>query len=145
MADKLIRIGKVSKIDYTNGMIAVTYPDLDDAVTVPLSTISFNDEYKMPDIGDEVLALYLPSGQARGLVLGHFWNKGNPPAVSGAGVYRKEYGLEQGEAFAQYDGELLFFAPSIRLSTSSGEITVDEIISRLGSLESRVSSLESRI
>ena len=47
MADKLIRIGRVSKVDYEHGMISVTYPDLDDAVTVLLSTLSFNDEYKM--------------------------------------------------------------------------------------------------
>ena len=68
MADRLIRIGRVSKIDYEHGMISVTYPDLDDSVTVPLSTVSFNDEYKMPQIGDEVLAVHLPSGQARVIV-----------------------------------------------------------------------------
>ena len=62
MADKLIRVGRVSKIDYEHGMISVTYPDLDDSVTVPLATASFGDEYKMPQVGDEVLAVHLPSG-----------------------------------------------------------------------------------
>ena len=29
MAEKLIRIGKISKIDYETGMAEVTYPDMD--------------------------------------------------------------------------------------------------------------------
>ena len=44
MADRLIRVGRVSKIDFDNGMVAVTYPDLDDSVTSFLSVVSFNDE-----------------------------------------------------------------------------------------------------
>lgn len=142
--DKLIRIGRVSKIDYEHGMIAVTYPDLDDAVTVPLATVSFNDEYKMPKIGDEVLALHLPSGQARGLVLGHYWNKTNKPVKYGKDIYRKEYGHDYGEAYAEYqDGEeLLLFAPEIRFSVTGGQITVSQILNRLNDLESRVAALE---
>ena len=144
MADRLIRIGRVSKIDYENGMISVTYPDMDDAVTVPLSTVSFNDEYKMPRIGAEVLALHLPSGQARGLVLGHYWNQTNKPMKTGADVYRKEYGHDMGEAYTEYKdgGTLLYFAPEIKFKVEDGEITVSQIISRLRSLESRVSALE---
>lgn len=144
MADKLIRIGKVSKIDYEHGMISITYPDLDDVVTVLLSTVSFNDEYKMPKIGDEVMAIHLPTGQARGLVFGHYWNKTNKPMKYGAELYRKEFGHEYGEAYAEYEdgGELLLFAPEIKLQTSSGTITVTEIITKLEDLEHRVSVLE---
>lgn len=145
--DRLIRIGKVSKIDYEFGMIAVTFSDLDDAVTVPLATVSFNDEYKMPKVGDEVLSLHLPSGQSRGLVLGKYWNRTNIPPKSGDAVFRKEFGHTYGNAYAEFHdgGELLFFAPSIKFSTSGGEITVSQIIARLSSLESRVTSLEGRI
>ena len=144
MSDRLIRIGRVSKIDYENGMISVTYPDMDDAVTVLLSTVSFNDEYKMPKIGDEVLALHLPSGQARGLVLGHYWNQTNKPKKSGRDLYRKEYGHDQGEAYCEYEdgSELLYFAPEIKFTVDDGEITVSSIISRLESLEARVTALE---
>ena len=147
MADRLIRIGRVSKIDYEHGMISVTYPDLDDSVTVPLSTVSFNDEYKMPQIGDEVLAVHLPSGQARGLVLGKYWNTKNTPANTGPMVYRKEYGHTKDVAYSEYtdDGAVfLLVAPEIKLSVAGGEITVTQIINRLNSLESRVSALEQR-
>lgn len=33
MADRTIRIGKVSSVDYGSGMVKVTYPDLDNSVT----------------------------------------------------------------------------------------------------------------
>lgn len=33
MADRTIRIGKVSSVDYGSGMIKVTYPDLDNSVS----------------------------------------------------------------------------------------------------------------
>ena len=145
MADRLIRIGRVSKIDYEHGMISVTYPDLDDSVTVPLSTVSFNDEYKMPQIGDEVLAVHLPSGQARGLVLGKYWNTKNTPANNGPNLYRKEYGHTKGTAYSQYtdDGaEFLLVAPEIRLTVAGGTITVSEIIEKLADLETRVGAIE---
>ena len=48
MADRTIRIGKVSSVDYGSGMIKVTYPDLDNSVTDDLPYLTFIDEYKMP-------------------------------------------------------------------------------------------------
>lgn len=149
MADRLIRVGRVSKIDYDNGMVAVTYPDLDDSVTSFLSVVSFNDEYKMPGIGDEVLVVHLSSGQSRGLVLGHYWNKTNISEHTGEGIYRKEFGQDYGEAYMDYDGEELeIYAPSIRLSTAAGSITVDEIIAlrdQISSLAGRVAAVEARV
>lgn len=71
MAEKNIRIGRVSSIDYGSGMISVTYPDLDDSVTDDLR--SFNgDEYKMPPVGAEVLVLHLSNGCAAGVVMGRY-------------------------------------------------------------------------
>ena len=136
MADKLIRVGRVSRIDYANGMISVTYPDLDNSTTSLLSVVSFNDEYKMPEIGDDVLVLHLPSGQARGLVLGKYWNSRNKPASCGAGVYRKEFASTPGEAYMEYDpdtGELLIKATSIRFVTDERDISVDDLVEPGGS------------
>ena len=48
MAD--IRIGKVSKIDYKSGMVKVVYEDRDDAVTDLMPVLTFNAEYKMPQL-----------------------------------------------------------------------------------------------
>ena len=44
MADRTIRIGKVSSVDYGSGMIKVTYPDLDNSVTDDLPFLTFNED-----------------------------------------------------------------------------------------------------
>lgn len=124
-----IRIGNVSSIDYENGMIEVTYPDLDDSVTDAFPVLSFGDEYKMPGIGDEILVLHLSNGESAGIVLGKYWNEGNNPLVSGKNVYRKELGQTYGEAYIQYkDG-------NITLKDQQGITTLASILSRLAALE----------
>jgi phage baseplate assembly protein gpV len=114
MAERLIRIGKVSSINAEKGMISVTYPDLDNATTKEFPVFSFTDEYKMPQIGQEVLVLHLSNGQSAGIVMGRYWNKANVPPVSEG--FRKELGSEHGEAFLQYnDGVLTIHADQIVL------------------------------
>lgn len=102
-AEKLIRIGRVSKIDYERGMVAVTYPDLDGATTAFLPVLTHGDEYKMPKVGDNVTVLHYSSGQSRGVVIGSSWGKENRPIQHGEGVFRKELGESPGECFIEYD------------------------------------------
>lgn len=134
----LIRVGCVSKINYEESTIEVTYPDRDDAVTDPFPVLSFNDEYKMPEIGQDVLVLHLSNGSALGIVLGPYWNKDNKPAVSGKDVYRKEMAQTPGKAYAQYkDGTVELRGPAVRLTCSSGAITVAQLLA----MKSKVDSL----
>ena len=136
MADRTIRIGKVSSLDYGSGMIKVTYPDLDNSVTDDLPFLTFNDEYKPPKVGSSVLVVHLSNGSSMGIVAGTYWNSSNKPPVSGKGVYRKDLAQAIGEAFLQYSGstlqirapEIKIDASRITLSTKSGSITVAEII-----------------
>lgn len=120
MAERLIRIGRVSSVDYENGMVSVTYPDLDDSTTDAFPVFSFTDEYKMPGIGQEVLVLHLSNGQTAGIVMGKFWNRQNIPPNSGENVFRKELGRSYGEAYIEYNGDDLIFkdsnAGAVRLS-----------------------------
>ena len=120
MAERLIRIGRVSSVDYENGMVSVTYPDLDDSTTDAFPVFSFTDEYKMPGIGQEVLVLHLSNGQTAGIVMGKFWNRQNIPSNSGENVFRKELGRSYGEAYIEYNGDDLIFkdsnAGAVRLS-----------------------------
>lgn len=139
MADRTIRIGKVSSVDYGSGMIKVTYPDLDNSVTDDLPYLTFNDEYKMPKVGASVLVVHLSNGSAMGIVAGTYWNSSHRPPVSGKGVYRKDLAQAIGEAFLQYSGSSLqIHAPAITLdasritlATKSGSITVAEIINHI--------------
>lgn len=132
MAEKNIRIGKVSSIDYKKGMISVTYPDLDDSVTDDLPVFSLTDEYKMPQVGAEVLVLHLSNGCTAGVVMGRYWNEDNKPPISGKGVFRKELGEAFGEAYIQYKGG------DITLKDKKGSTTLGSILDRLQNLENRL-------
>ena len=120
MADRTIRIGKVSSVDYGSGMIKVTYPDLDNSVTDDLPYLTFNDEYKMPKVGASVLVVHLSNGSAMGIVAGTYWNSSHRPPVSGKGVYRKDLAQAIGEAFLQYSGARCRFTHRQSLSTLQG-------------------------
>ncbi len=134
-AEEEIRIGRVSACDYDNGMIEVVYTDRDSAVTKPLPYLNFNGEYKMPSVGSYVLVAHLSNGAEAGVVLGGFWNKANHSAASGKGVYRKELGSSQGEAFIQYsNGTLQISADAIQFTGSAGSITLAQIISKLNQI-----------
>ena len=100
-----IRIGKVSSINYEKGLMRVTYPDRDDAVTAEIPVLSFTDEYKMPQIGDEVMVSHFSNGSAAGIVTGRYWNKKNTPRDGKKDVYRKDFDKELGKAYLDYDYE----------------------------------------
>lgn len=130
--DDTIRLGRVSAIDYDKGMISVLYTDRDESATDYLPVLSFNGEYKMPAVGSYVAVAHLSNGSAAGIVLGNYWNEANRPAVSGKGVYRKEFAPSAGEAFLQYSGgTILLSADNIKLTTSAGSTTVAAIIQHL--------------
>lgn len=103
MNQRLIRIGKISTIDYEAGMASVTYPEMDGNTTDKFPVFSLTGEYKMPTVGQEVLVLHLPTGQASGVILGGMWNKKNIPPKSGEHIFRKELGDEPEEAYLEYD------------------------------------------
>lgn len=104
MTERLIRIGKVSTVDYEAGMVSVTYPEMDANTTNKFPVFAMSDEYKMPAVGQEVLVLHLPTGQAAGIVLGKMWNRANTPRKAGEHVYSQEFGDEPGESYMEYDG-----------------------------------------
>lgn len=105
MAERLIRIGRVSSVNAAKGMVSVTYPDLDNSTTGEFPVFSFTDEYKMPSVGQEVLVLHLSNGQSAGIVLGRYWNGSNTPPVSSG--FRKEMGDNFGQAYMEYNGSAL--------------------------------------
>lgn len=139
MKERNIRIGRVSKIDYDHGMMEVTYPDLDDSVSDAFPVFSMCNEYKMPNIGEEVLVLHFSNGESAGVVLGRYWNEENTPAVTGVDVFRKELGDSFGEAYMQYmNNDITFHYPE-------ETTTVRDILRRLTELERRVDDHENRI
>lgn len=119
MAERLIRIGRVSRVNAAAGMVSVTYPDLDDSATAEFPVFSFTDEYKMPQVGQSVLVLHLSNGQSAGIVLGRYWNETNRPPVSGG--FRKELGEAFGQAFIECQGDTV--------TIHAGKIVLDADVS----------------
>ena len=118
--ENVIRVGKVSAVDYQTGMVRVVYHDKDDSVTRPIPTLSA--EYKMPEIGDQVLVVHLSTGTEAGVVLGRPWSDKNRPPESGAGLYRKDLGRAIGEAVIRYlDGAINVKAGAIHFD---GDMTI---------------------
>lgn len=129
-----IRIGQVSSINYIDGMISVLYNDYNNSVTKDIPCLSFNNEYKMPAIGQYVLVAHLSNGSEAGIVLGTYWNKSNKPLEVKQGIYRKEFGDCPGQAYLTFDcelGELVLYADKIIFQDANGKISLKEIINKI--------------
>ena len=72
--------------------------ELRDTVTQPLTSAwlpvlcpraSGDLAYDLPDVGDQVLCLFLPYGLEQGFVLGAMYGKASPPVASGDKWHRK--------------------------------------------------------
>lgn len=98
---QVLRVGKISSINYQNGTARVTYEDRDGATTGELPFIAW--EYWMPRIADTVLVGHLTNGTTSAIILGPFWHQNHRPAEGAAGLYRKEYGTSDGQAYERYD------------------------------------------
>lgn len=114
----LIRIGRISAIDYKNGMASVVYADRDNMVT-PFFPMLAN-EYSMPKVRDLVAVLHLPRSN-QGVILGRIWNGTNKPPEGKKGIYRKDFD-RNGTAFVKYNektGELIIQAKKITKKEAS--------------------------
>lgn len=124
----VIRIGKVSAVDYEKGLISVYYEDRTAMVTGMMPVLS-NGRYKMPNIGDSILVAHLSNGTNAAVVLGTVFNDGNVPKKSGKNIYYEEL---TGSTNISSDGN------DIVLQTGAGSVSVSALIN----LIKRVDALE---
>ncbi len=119
MADSEIRIGKVSSVNYKTGMARVTYRDKDESVTGEFPMLNLNDEYRMPEPGQDVLVAHLSNGSSRGVLLGTIWNQKHIPTESGKELYRKDLSRNKDAAYVRYSdetGEYLVKAANVHIN-----------------------------
>ena len=112
----IIRIGEVSSIDPAKGTARVAFDDEDSMVSYDLPVIQRNTlenhDYWMPDIGEDVLCVFLPTGSEDGFILGSFYaDEIRPPAstenirmVEFADGTKVSYNRESHELKATIDG-----------------------------------------
>ena len=126
----VIRIGKVSSVDYEKGMISVYYEDRTAMVTSIMPVLS-NGRYKMPKVGESILVAHLSNGTNAAVVLGTVFNDANVPKSSGQNVYYEEL---SDNTMISSDGT------DITLTAVVGSINVSTLIN----LVKRVETLERR-
>lgn len=74
--ENLIRIGQVSSVDASRQMIRATFPDRDNQVSdwlqlvTPPLVYDLETQLKMPEVGQDVLCLFLGNGLETGYWLG---------------------------------------------------------------------------
>jgi len=105
MANSEIRVGRVSAINYETGMARITYHDKDDSVTAEYPILTNNDEYRMPEIDQDVLVAHLSNGSGRGAIIGTLWNKKYTPKETGKALYRKDFSRKEDAAYIRYSDE----------------------------------------
>lgn len=112
----LVRIGKISTINYNAGTASVTYTDRN-AETSPQFPI-FSAAYEMPEIDDTVVVLMLPNSGTKGFIVGVPFSSRNVPEVSGEGVFCKKF----------HDGTKIVYNPVTKtLSVNAEEIKLEAI------------------
>lgn len=72
--NKLIKIGEVSSVNYEKGTADVSFGQDDAMINTDLQVLQRNTfknkDYAMPDVGEDVVCLFLPNGLENGFVLG---------------------------------------------------------------------------
>ena len=97
----VLRIGKISSINYEKGTARVTYPDRGGDTTPEIPFPSWF--YWMPKVDDQVLVAHLPNGPAAAVILCPFWHDGNRPTEGFEGLFRREFSEQLGQATERYD------------------------------------------
>ena len=135
-----VRIGKVTSVYPASGKVQVYYEDTKNT-SLPLSLLTMNDEVSMPSVGDRVLTIHMPNGSSKGFVLGTYYGGNLKPKATGG--YRKDLG---GGAYVSCNngvytlkaGNITIQADSITLAGSTGQITLEDLIRRLESIEQKL-------
>lgn len=152
MADiQVLRVGKISSVNYTNGTARVTYEDRDSSTTAEIPFLAW--EYWMPKVADQVIVGHLSNGSAAAVILGPIWNGANRPYAPGDGVYRKEMSNTKNKAVILYldsSGTLKLRAGHIVFEAydDKAELTVQQIqddIDAMLSLQRIVSGIQDEV
>lgn len=132
---QVLRIGKISSVNYRNGTARVTYEDRDSSTTVELPFLAW--EYWMPQIEDTVLVGHLTNGTASAVILGPIWHNGHRPVEGAAGIYRKELEPAPGASYIKFDAEekiLTVCAGGSTITIKNGKVTIGGDVTITGTL-----------
>lgn len=146
MSDGGNRIGTVSSVDVETGMVSVIFKDWDGEVTELLPYATFNEEYKLPQLGAKVVVIHLSNGGEMGIILGTYWNEYN--AAGNPGTFHKDLG---GGAYINYKAGVLTIAAehTVIASLDGGETyqeaEPEKLLQKIHDHEKRIAALEQAV
>lgn len=85
----VVRLGRISTIDYARGLASVIYPDRNDEPSPEFPFFSM--AYEMPKTDDLVVVLLVPNSTMKGVILGIPWGSSNVPSWGGKGIFHKQF------------------------------------------------------
>lgn len=124
----MIRVGQVNSVKAEKGTVQVLFEDKDDAVSHDLPLLNF--EYHMPEVGDQVICLFLANGIEQGFCLGSFHSDVAPPPADKAYIYKK---MLDNDTYIEYNKQtkhLKVIVEEVNIHVNQGKVTVkaDEIL-----------------
>jgi len=124
----LFRVGTVTGIDDVNQLVRVTFDDLDDTVSSWLQVATWgaskDDNYWIPDPDEQVMCMFMPTGNAEGYVLFSVRGDVNKPK---AGAQGKRYVRFADGAIVEYDrsaSTMTIIVPGPVNITATGNVNV---------------------
>jgi phage baseplate assembly protein V len=104
VVNQMVRQGVVTSVNEGAATVRVRIPDADNTVSKELPVLfrktQDNKDYDLPDVGEQVVCLFLPNGLEQGFVLGSPYSSVDKPPVSDRD--KKHYAFSDGSWF-EYD------------------------------------------
>jgi phage baseplate assembly protein V len=97
-----IRVGKISSINHKEGKARVVYSDRDNCTTVEMPLMVYNNTYRTPNVGDQVVCLHQPNGAANGFILGDYWSQTHKAHKEGGEGKTVKYFDRDGKCYLEY-------------------------------------------
>lgn len=126
--NQMVRVCKVSSIDPKAGTARVELPDSDgmESFDLPVLFHKTQDDkfYSMPDIGEQVVCVFLPIGLEQGFVIGSFYSKEDTVTSPSPDKARVDF---SNGAFLEHDrdtGRLMISIEGDIDVTAKGNITI---------------------
>lgn len=101
---QMVRVCTVVSVQDALGTVRVKLPDAGNMVSQPLPvlvrTVQDNKDYYLPDVGEQVLCVFLAVGLEQGFVLGSFYQEEDKPPVTSRNI--RHIAFKDG-SFMEYD------------------------------------------
>lgn len=112
----MIRVGRISAIDYGAGTASVVYTDRGNEVSPQFPF--FSAWYEMPKVNDMAVVVMLQNSSTKGFIIGVPYSDKKVPSRSGRGIFFKEFS----------DGASILYDPSTKLlSVDAQKITFKSV------------------